>query len=79
MNAFAFSVISIVFLFCSFYRKYGYKILLKKLGNGKTVPVGKIKFSFPTYVEIDHVSEPEAAAGIGAKIIKLIFVRLSVR
>jgi len=43
-------------------KKYGYKILLKKLGNGKTVPVGKIKFSFPTYVEIDHVSEPEAAA-----------------
>ena len=39
-------------------RKYGYKILLKKVG-GKEVPVGKIKFSLPTIVEItpedDHV------------------------
>jgi len=33
-------------------RKYGYKILLKKVG-GKEIPVGKIKFSLPTLVEID--------------------------
>merc|ERR1739838_1114815 len=32
-------------------KKYGYKILLKKV-NGKEVPVGKIKFTFPTLVEI---------------------------
>ena len=32
-------------------RKYGYKILFKKIG-GKEVPVGKIKFSLPTIVEI---------------------------
>jgi len=33
-------------------KKYGYKILLKKV-NGKEVPVGKIKFTFPTLVEIN--------------------------
>ena len=31
--------------------KYGYKILLKKIG-GKVVPVGKVKFQFPTLIEI---------------------------
>jgi len=40
-------------------KKYGYKILLKKIG-GKEVPVGKIKFSFPTLVEIDHVEDEES-------------------
>merc|ERR1739838_698273 len=37
-------------------KKYGYKILLKKI-NGKEVPVGKIKFSFPTLVEINTVED----------------------
>jgi hypothetical protein len=37
-------------------KKYGYKILLKKI-NGKEVPVGKIKFSFPTLVEINPVED----------------------
>ena len=37
-------------------KKYGYKILLKKL-NGKEVPVGKIKFSFPTLVEINTIED----------------------
>ena len=32
-------------------RKYGYKILLKKVG-GKEVPVGKFKYSLPTIVKI---------------------------
>jgi len=40
-------------------KKYGYKILLKKI-DGKEVPVGKIKFSFPTLVEIDHVEDEES-------------------
>ena len=40
-------------------KKYGYKILLKKI-NGKEVPVGKIKFSFPTLVEINPVEEVTA-------------------
>ena len=39
--------------------KYGYKILLKKL-NGKEVPVGKIKFSFPTLVEINTVGDDDS-------------------
>jgi len=43
-------------------RKYGYKILLKKI-NGKEVPVGKIKFSFPTLVEIDHIEEEALEEG----------------
>merc|ERR1719186_893059 len=37
-------------------RKYGYKILLKKIG-GKVVPVGKIKFEFPTLVEINPIED----------------------
>jgi len=40
-------------------KKYGYKILLKKI-SGKVVPVGKIKFEFPTLIEIDpDADEPE--------------------
>jgi len=40
-------------------KKYGYKILLKKI-SGKVVPVGKIKFEFPILVEINPVDdEPE--------------------
>jgi len=38
--------------------KYGYKILLKKIG-GKVVPVGKIKFQFPTLIEIGPNDEEE--------------------
>ena len=34
-------------------KKFGYKILFKKIG-GKEVPVGKIKFSFPTIVEVEE-------------------------
>ena len=37
-------------------RKYGYKILLKKIG-GKVVPVGKIKFEFPTLIEISPIED----------------------
>ena len=37
-------------------KKYGYKILLKKVG-GKEVPVGKIKFSIPTIVEGEEEEE----------------------
>merc|ERR1719186_2315766 len=37
-------------------RKYGYKILLKKIG-GKVVPVGKIKFEFPPLVEINPIED----------------------
>ena len=37
-------------------KKFGYKILLKKI-NGKEVAVGKIKFSFPTLVEINPVED----------------------
>ena len=37
-------------------KKYGYKILLKKVG-GKEVPVGKIKFSIPTIVEGEEAEE----------------------
>merc|ERR1712212_295963 len=43
-------------------RKYGYKILLKKI-NGKEVPVGKIKFSFPTLVEIGHIEDEAVEEG----------------
>merc|ERR1712106_1289849 len=39
-------------------RKYGYKILLKKIG-GKVVAVGKIKFEFPTLIEISPISDPD--------------------
>merc|ERR1739838_1254012 len=40
-------------------KKYGYKILLKKI-SGKVVPVGKIKFEFPTLIEIDpDADQPE--------------------
>jgi len=38
--------------------KYGYKILLKKIG-GKVVPVGKVKFQFPTLIEIGPNDEEE--------------------
>ena len=41
-------------------KKYGYKILLKKVG-GKEVPVGKIKFSIPTIVEVEEEEEGEDA------------------
>ena len=37
-------------------RKFGYKILLKKI-NGKEIPVGKIKCTLPTLVEIDALEE----------------------
>ena len=39
-------------------KKFGYKILLKKI-NGKEVPVGKIKFTFPTIIEITPVKTPD--------------------
>jgi len=45
-------------------KKYGYKILLKKVGN-RRVPVGKIKFSLPIYyhrtqlIEVTDVSAAE--------------------
>jgi len=38
-------------------QKYGYKILLKKVGS-EEIPVGKIKFSLPTVVEIENVDDP---------------------
>merc|ERR1711935_458179 len=38
-------------------QKYGYKILLKKVGS-EEIPVGKIKFSLPTVVEIEAVDVP---------------------
>merc|ERR1711937_960702 len=38
-------------------QKYGYKILLKKVGADE-IPVGKIKFSLPTVVEIQAVENP---------------------
>merc|ERR1711935_981678 len=37
-------------------QKYGYKILLKKVGS-EEIPVGKIKFSLPTVVEIEAVDD----------------------
>ena len=37
-------------------KKYGYKILLKKVG-GKEVPVGKIKYTIPTVVETSSVED----------------------
>ena len=37
-------------------RKYGYKILLKKVG-GKEVPVGKIKYTIPSVVETSAVED----------------------
>ena len=45
-------------------RKYGYKILLKKVG-GKEVPVGKIKFSLPTIVEITPEDDKVVVEAIG--------------
>lgn len=48
-------------------KKFGYKILLKKV-NGENIPVGKIKFSFPTYIEIEaHEPVTEAATAAAAK------------
>ena len=35
-------------------RRFGYKILLRKVG-GLNVAVGKIKFTFPTYVQIQEI------------------------
>jgi len=40
-------------------QKYGYKILLKKI-NGANVPVGQIKFKFPTYIEVEVTDEVES-------------------
>ena len=37
-------------------KKYGYKILLKKVG-GKEVPVGKIKYTIPTVVETSSTED----------------------
>merc|ERR1711935_244053 len=37
--------------------KYGYKILLKKVGS-EEIPIGQIKFSLPTEVEIEPVDDP---------------------
>ena len=37
-------------------KKYGYKILLKKVGS-EEIPVGKIKFSLPTVVEIQSIDD----------------------
>jgi len=50
-------------------KKYGYKILLKKI-NGATVPVGQIKFKFPTFIEVEVVDEVTTAAAptVEAKI-----------
>ena len=42
-------------------KKFGYKILLKKIG-GKKVPVGKIKFTFPTIVEKTPVNNKDDAS-----------------
>jgi len=42
-------------------QKYGYKILLKKVGT-EEIAVGKIKFSLPTVVEIESVEEPTSTS-----------------
>ena len=43
-------------------KKYGYKILLKKVG-GHEVPVGKIKFTIPTIIEVDDEDIMEGGSG----------------
>jgi len=46
-------------------KRFGYKILLRKVG-GLNVAVGKIKFTFPTYVQIQEIDSADTATTTAA-------------
>jgi len=53
-------------------QKYGYKILLKKVGT-EEIAVGKIKFSLPTVVEIESVEHPiTTTAGEDVEVVEVV-------